>query len=1063
MAEEYNIPLGVDIKNVLKNIGTVKSELSALNKEGARVGKNLTTQFQQASNASGTLTKSVIQNTKTFQQATTEANRMAGSIKNINNEVTNLNNNPLKDVEAKFTRLNGAGTRFLSTLKTIGGALGIAFGLQQIVAFGRELLDIAKKSDGVTKAFGRLEGDSTKNLQGLRDAVKGTVSDLQLMQLAIRAKNFQIPLDVLNKGLVFARQRATETGQSIDYLVNSLVDGIGRKSTLVIDNLGISASQLQEEFRKTGDFAQAVGNIIDRSMSTAGDSVDDFGTRVNRLETYWENAKLGMARFFVGLTTEIADIVSSDNWREFWDRITNWGKGNEVTQAKNLVKAFTDVKNVVKDGFISDQSIVNRVQAGEDFNFIYSEAKKNYDKIKGAHADYIKGVESGNLKERDRTIKDYGVLEKRAKDYFDTIARVGKNNGFGKNANAVKYVIDTSSVEELEKKLEDLQGKRYVSQNKAEIDSYNKQIEAVEKQLDKLQGKREKVDRSIAVAEKKAIQRAKQVADERVKIENDTLQAQVDLIDDAITKAVAKETTESQSRIRILENRKKAFPELVKQINALIESEELASEARVTAIIKKGEEERLKEVRASQAEIRKVMRSEYQNQIDDVVAKYEVIIENAKKAGTLTADIEKSLEIQKGKDIAKITLEQQQKTLDLQEQVALSTIYQIKRKQGQSEESFERQNQEKVLAVFIEYAQKRLELIKADPTKIGEVNDLTVAIQNAQKEITNIQKEQKGDLFDFLKIDPEKIKDYADAVSKVAEITSGVLDTFASGSQAKVDKIKEEIDSLDDLISAQENAVDREKDLLEKGFANNYENEKKTLESQKQTRAELLKQQEEAQKKAQALQRAQIIADSVSQASNLITASTDIFKTFAKIPFVGIPLAIAMIGTMMGAFVFSKAEAIKNTKFAEGGTIGGKSHSQGGNKYISMDGNSMMEHERGEEVTKRTSAEKHRDLLKAINKDDFSNISLDNISLKELLRDTGVSEHVEIAKKSGENNVNIVKQSRTVNNIGSDTLEEIHATLKEFMKFSKTKPEVTDYGDYIEIKKGNKTERIWKK
>ena len=42
--------------------------------------------------------------------------------------------------------------------------------------------------------------------------------------------------------------------------------GISRKSIPIIDNLGISAQQVQEEFQKTGDFAKAVGNIIDESM-----------------------------------------------------------------------------------------------------------------------------------------------------------------------------------------------------------------------------------------------------------------------------------------------------------------------------------------------------------------------------------------------------------------------------------------------------------------------------------------------------------------------------------------------------------------------------------------------------------------------------------------------------------------------------------------------------------------------------------------------------------------------------------------------------------------------------
>ena len=74
-----------------------------------------------------------------------------------------------------------------------------------------------------------------------------TVSDLQLMQTAVKAANFKLPLDQLAKYLKFAQQRAIETGESIDNLVESIVLGISRKSIPIIDNLGISAQQVQEE------------------------------------------------------------------------------------------------------------------------------------------------------------------------------------------------------------------------------------------------------------------------------------------------------------------------------------------------------------------------------------------------------------------------------------------------------------------------------------------------------------------------------------------------------------------------------------------------------------------------------------------------------------------------------------------------------------------------------------------------------------------------------------------------------------------------------------------------
>lgn len=1074
MAEnEYKIPLGVDIKNALRDVQTLKTSLSALNKEGAKVGKNLTTQFQQASTQSGNLTRNLVQNARTFQQASAEADRMNNSIKNLNNEISSLNKNSsntnFNNLNTNIKKAGSSGSSFISTLKGIGSALGIAFGVQQVVAFGRELVDIARKAEGVQRAFNRIEGDGTENLQKLRTAVKNTVGDLTLMQVAVRADNFKIPLDALAKGLAFAQQRAIDTGLSVDYLVNSFVDGVGRKSTLVLDNLGISASELQEEVRRVGDFAQAVGNIIERSMVDAGSSVDDFGSRVNRLSAYWENAKLSMANFTAELLTEISDIVTSDSWGEFWNRISSWGSGRYVTQAKNLVQTFEDVKKALPaNGFTSDFQIYDRVKAGEDYNKMLNDAQNNYKRMQKAHDEYLEAVRSGNIKEEGRTVADYKNQEKLAKEHFETILRVGKSYGLG-GSKGIKLVIDTKAIEELKKKLEDLTDRRDKSQNLAEIDGLNKQIEATEANIARLQGKRSQADKDADKArrkaeadEKKRLDREKQVANERIRIENEALQQQVDLIDDKVTQAVAKETTESQGRIRILEQRKKEFPELVKEINALILAEELGSQARVDAIIKKGNEEQQKEILASQREIRRLLKSEYDVQVDDIEARYADVIKTAKEAGTLTTSLEIQLEKQKQKDIAKVRLEESQKAIDKQEQIALNAIYQRKRLEGQSEESFERENQKKILEVFVQFAEQRLKLIQNDPAKMAEVNDLLVAIKQAKKELNDITKEQKGDLFEVLGIDKQKISDYADAVSKTGEIIADLFQGFADGAIAKVEQIRDEISALDDLIAKQEEVVDKEKELMDKGFANDYENQRKTLEMQKQNREALLKQEEEAQKKAQALQRAQLVADSVAQAGNLITASTEIFKTFSKIPFVGIPLAIAMIGTMFGAFAVAKVNAYKNTKLADGGLIGGKSHAEGGNKYVSLDGQSFMEHEKGEFVVNKESTRKNRSLLEAINKNDFSNISMNDVSLKELLDGTGVSEHIEVAKKSGENNITLVSRSRIIKQEESDKLEEIHGTLKEFFKHSKDKPEVYDFGDYVEIRRGNKIEKIWK-
>ena len=181
------------------------------------------------------------------------------------------------------------GSKMTNTFKNIGKAIAGAFAIREVVRFGQEAIRLAATLEGVERAFNRISNPGL--LEDLRKQTKGTVSDLELMQNAVKASNFQIPLDQLGKMFSFAAQRARETGESVDYLVESITLGIARKSIPILDNLGISSVQIQEEFKKTGDFAQAVGNIIDQSMgeSGAGGTIETTAEKMERMSASFKN------------------------------------------------------------------------------------------------------------------------------------------------------------------------------------------------------------------------------------------------------------------------------------------------------------------------------------------------------------------------------------------------------------------------------------------------------------------------------------------------------------------------------------------------------------------------------------------------------------------------------------------------------------------------------------------------------------------------------------------------------------------------------------------------------
>lgn len=182
---------------------------------------------------------------------------------------------------------------FQAAAKNIMGSIGALWSIQKIAAFGKELVDISLKAEGVQRAFDRFADENY--LEDLKTATSGAVSELELMTRTVNAKNLGLPIDQLATYFKFATIRAAETGESIDYLINSIVLGIGRRSVKILDNLGISAIRINEEFEKTGDYAQAVGNIIEEEFNNMGDIADLNIQKVGEITAEWENAKKALS------------------------------------------------------------------------------------------------------------------------------------------------------------------------------------------------------------------------------------------------------------------------------------------------------------------------------------------------------------------------------------------------------------------------------------------------------------------------------------------------------------------------------------------------------------------------------------------------------------------------------------------------------------------------------------------------------------------------------------------------------------------------------------------------
>ena len=244
----------------------------------------------------------------------------------------------------------------------------------------------------------------------------------------------------------------------------------------------------------------------------------------------------------------------------------------------------------------------------------------------------------------------------------------------------------------------------------------------------------------------------------------------------------------------------------------------------------------------------------------------------------------------------------------------------------------------------------------------GIVKQLQAVAQEA------IEGQQPRSLAQILGISQEGFEGLKDA-------TAEIIDSLNQIADARVKEAEAAVDAASKKVEAAQDALIREQELAKEGLANNSDLRKKELEEAKKAR-------EEAEKERVKAVRAQILLDSVSQISSLISASANIFKSLSAIPFVGIPLAVATIATMFGAFAVAKSQALKAAsvpKFRKGGKLEGPAHEYGGIAVSDREGNVYGEAEGGEWIVNRQGSREHDRFLNRLNEGEFAGVNLDRL------------------------------------------------------------------------------------
>lgn len=708
--------------------------------------------------------------------------------------------------------------------------------------------------------------------------------------------------------------------------------------------------------------------------------------------------KIGLASIGIGLIIALVAYLVAN-----WDKLkTSMEKLLPAT--KDMGKAWDELKAIflgvgtaLVEGIIEPFKIAialftdgldAAVEKAKKSNGLVDAFNKGYQQqtVNNAinHARELKKI---SLEKWDNEIK---IAEAEGKDTYKTREKWYKNKiGLAKQ--------EGEDTKDLTQELLEFQARKRGEDAKAAADAAKKRAEDAKKAAEDAQKKREEAD-------KKRIEYEKQQADLVSKYTREINALRIDNLEEGLEKERQKIRDDAQNKIDDLEKDEAKRGDALAKRGELIQKIKDARDAKIIESEKRVEREKLQIQLEGQKMILELAKEgtdrdlklaeiEHKQKINDIEEKFKN--ESLLKAQLLDAE-SKAYELLK----LKITREGNQKELDEKEKLELSSIEIMAYYTDKSVES-EEQKQLAILNVQRKYAIKKLnDLINNGGSEL-EVNDAILAVRKIEKELGDYAKKGKQfDLFKLLGLDgkmtDEQKKNVSEAAKQIANDIGQMADFVVEQYQRQIDKKQEAIDQYNTEIEDLEGQLESEKELRDEGLANNVENIQKEIEAKKAQRDEEIKQQKELQEKQAAIRKAQIVAETAFQLVGMITSSVSIFKHATEMfgPF-GVPIAIASVAAMFGAFTMAKIKAMQavndGAKFEDGGEIDGNSHAQGGVKYYSKDGKKVRELEGGEYVTNKFSYKKYQKLVAALNKDDFSGLSISEIAAMGIFQRLGVS------------------------------------------------------------------------
>lgn len=229
---------------------------------------------------------------------------------------------------------------FLGVLHRVSAVLGEVF----------ELVESSARTAMAEQFF----LNAGKSVEEYRQATGGLISDAQLMKRANLADSMGISEETFKSLANVAHAASLKTGQSFDYMFNSIIVGTARSSRLLLDNLGIIVSVKTANER----YADAIGKTVEQL--TDYEKKQAFANEVARQSS-------GMMDEYNAITDKSADNfdrlkAAIEDFRTELGRLGSAASGPIGTVAAGLKEIANQMAAIRKFG--NTQTVQDSVKGG---------------------------------------------------------------------------------------------------------------------------------------------------------------------------------------------------------------------------------------------------------------------------------------------------------------------------------------------------------------------------------------------------------------------------------------------------------------------------------------------------------------------------------------------------------------------------------------------------------------------------------------------------------------------------------------------------------------------------